>query len=66
VDEHANELDIAARFRKHDKPRGEKLSGAQRKKDTRERIKNKKGVWVLKNGWQPHPRVLRGRQSAQA
>jgi hypothetical protein len=41
-----------------------RLSGAQRKKDTRTRIKNPKtGVWELESKWQPHSRVLRGRQS---
>lgn len=41
-----------------------KLSGAQRKKDTRTRIKNpKSGVWELAQPWQPHAPVQRGRQS---
>lgn len=41
-----------------------KLSGAQRKKDERERVRDEK-TGVLKLGiWQPHAKVLRGRQNA--
>jgi hypothetical protein len=41
-----------------------KPSGAQRKKDNRKRVKNPKtGVWELEQQWQPHDRVLRGRQN---
>ena len=48
----------------NDPPKEKKLSGAQRKKDNRKRVKNPKtGVWELENKWQPHARVLRGRQN---
>ncbi len=36
-----------------------KPSGAQRKKDTRKRVK-RDGVWRL-DIWQPHAKVLRGK-----
>lgn len=58
MNEHAQEQQIAARFRTFDRPRSEKPSGAQRRKDTRPRTLMD-GVWRLP--FAPTDRVLRGR-----
>lgn len=50
MNEHAKEQDIAKQFRKYDKPKADKPSGAQRKQLLR-----------IPGTWQSHARVERGR-----